>query len=116
MTDNPKNHTAGPWEYNQTVAPGDKYHDGTDTHIYAQHEIVAHHPDGKHSFTLQGCIEEPDARLAAAAPDLLDALKQIVKCEQNRMKKLLPNSPAGRFSRERMEAAQAAIAKAEGKE
>lgn len=60
-----------------------------------------------------------NATLFAAAPDLLEALELIVKCEINRRKDLqtLASKPSSlyTFSDARVRKAQAAIAKARGK-
>jgi hypothetical protein len=85
-------HTPGPWEvYKPNVTAGWGLCVGTDTHILFQHK-------GKDSKE----IKEANARLIAAAPDLLEALESIV------------GGSTQRVSAELQTKAQAAIAKAKG--
>jgi hypothetical protein len=60
--------------------------------------------------------QEANARLIAAAPDLLDALQEIVKCEKRRAADLRNREAHALvlFSEKRIAAAEAAIAKATG--
>lgn len=86
-----KKHTEGPWER-------------VDTADYA--EI---HPAGKRLRSAIALVEKPeDADLVAAAPDLLEALRHLVKQDYNVV--------TGRgFEPEALTAAIAAIARAEGR-
>ena len=52
------------------------------------------------------------ARLIAAAPDLLAALKECLDAEERRAKKLLPGAPASTYCVARLDRIRAAIAKA----
>lgn len=56
--------------------------------------------------------EQANAKLIAAAPDLLEALIDILKDEKRRQKELNTGSPAFRFASERIQKAQQAIKKA----
>jgi len=79
-------HTPGPWEINEQY-------------------IIARSKRGLRTICQWGSYtDEPDARLIAAAPDLLKALKVLVA--------LHGNGPGDSVS---MDNARAAIAKAEGR-
>lgn len=95
------NHTPGPWKEKQKST-------------YSEPGYVVLWPDkgGEHMRRLdyQGCFTEADARLIAAAPELLDALKAIVSS-------LSEHDEEGLIEHvEPMRKARAAIAKAEGVE
>lgn len=97
------NHTPGPW----TVAPGrDKTH---------PHNIESRSPECD-GFDLARCVNAADAALIAAAPDLLNALRDLVEQHE----RLLIESRITKRDADRMrdlahhytEQARAAIAKA----
>lgn len=79
---------------------------------------MEHWADGANDGRTQ--IERPyeqviaNARLIAAAPDLLEAVKVCLKAEQERRKKLLPGAPATTYCDNRIAMLEAAIAKATG--
>ena len=70
--------------------------------------------------TLTPTEQKANATLISAAPELLDALKEIVKCEEKRMNDLktlsMKPSKLYEFSKARLEKARAAIAKARGEQ
>lgn len=93
-------HTEGPWEarevphFNNIIIAQTGMSDG----------IATVHPlTGQRTYQLSD-LDRANARLIAAAPDLLDALKVLVSAD-DRQKAHTP---------EQMDAARAAIAKAEG--
>ncbi len=63
-------HTPGPWPLKLSVVQG------TDGTMHPHAEIGAGRVNGKY-FSVSGCISEDDARLIAAAPELLEALDVI---------------------------------------
>jgi len=60
--------------------------------------------------------DRANARLIAAAPEMLDALKECLKCELARRADLKTGAPASQYSDARIARVQAAIAKATGAE
>lgn len=60
--------------------------------------------------------DKANAQLIAAAPELLEALEEIVTCEENRAKDLRHRKAweLVKFSEQRIKKAKAAIAKAKG--
>lgn len=70
---NMNKHTPGPW-----VMDGKHYRGKLDRHYHA---ITAgcgfHVTDDDEGFEITGCISTADARLIAAAPDLLEALERL---------------------------------------
>jgi hypothetical protein len=93
-------HTPGPWTL--TVDQGVQFID-TDNRIETVIEIV----NGEAGITPCYATNEADARLIAAAPDLLDVLVEFL-CDQETMNPPYRNEAI-------CERARAAIAKAEGK-
>ena len=94
-------HTLGPWFIERRT------HDNETTH----HRITAsdgHGWSGDRYMSVSGCIDEHDARLIAAAPDLLKAL--IMCCQS--MSSVLPDFNP--FDQAAYDKARAAIAKATG--
>ena len=85
--------TPGPWDY-----------DAEDFEIYALETFE----------TLE--LTEPNARLIAAAPDLLGALKPLAECEIIEADTPLPNTDSARYfiTMGEIRAARAAISKATG--
>lgn len=57
-----------------------------------------------------------DARLIAAAPDLLEAVQVCLKAEKERCKNLLPGAPATTYCDKRIAMIEATIAKATGED
>ncbi len=86
--------TPGPWEAQQVV---------TQSYVSPEHGwgVVAVNPMRGRIDSAIACMREADARLIAAAPELLDALKEILS--------------RNGFEQGEWVAARAAIAKAEGK-
>lgn len=87
-------HTPGPWE----VISADWDENG----------------DARYSLNGIKEVNICDARLIAAAPDLLEAIKVCLKAEKERIKKLLPGAPATTYCEKRISIIEAAIAKATG--
>lgn len=58
---------------------------------------------------------EANAHLIAAAPEMLATLRECLKAEEQRARKLLPGAPASTYSAARLARVRAAIAKAEGR-
>lgn len=96
-------HTPGPWCLDNPI------HADTVDKVYHSIDAGKGFPDDDgQGFGISGCLYLPDARLIAAAPELLAALKAVMeRCE------VFENVPsdAGRI----IESARAAIAKAEGR-
>jgi hypothetical protein len=91
--------TPGPWKHYDDTTPAGKT---------CRHEIVAM---GRTVARVYYADEQAahDARLIAAAPDLLEALQSLVaSCEKH----LAFRKPTNPVTRDRMAAARAAIAKA----
>lgn len=86
-------HTQGPWNLMYPDNPFDGFVAG---------------PDDKLVAVGMGDDTRANARLIAAAPEILDALEQIVS--------LFPYFPAGSDERKALELAQEAIAKATGQD
>ena len=114
-------HTPGPW-----IGAGPSYVDPLPKYI---NEIVADREDDDECKTIcyMPVIDEDDeteanARLIAAAPELYDALRELLTdmvIAQGNMRKAAKRDPAWEGCVEiiqpRIDAARAAIAKAEGK-
>lgn len=102
----------GRWGMNgATMLLRDTAHDGLQL-LYRVHERpdwIAPEPGREHHKRWHQLLTHPDARLIAAAPDLLEACREIVDA----FDALSPSDPA-RCSHLRINAARAAIAKAEG--
>ena len=98
-------HTPGPWVYRHSFDSAARRDIWTATDATGHRELVATIPDA------EGDHINADARLIAAAPDLLAALEALTACASM-------SGPAGTtaylISNERMQAARAAIAKATG--
>lgn len=77
MNAEPVKHTPGPWRYFE-LRGGSKRHPrpGTYFRIAGRDGFSL---DGR-GFSVTGSVEEADARLMAAAPDLLAALREMVEC------------------------------------
>jgi len=106
---NQMNHTKGPWECYADLPSAD-----ANWHIVTgagRMRVVAnvHIEPGN-------VMDEANASLIAAAPDLLDALKRIVECEKHRAADLRHREAwkLVKFSEGRIAQAEAAIAKATG--
>ena len=96
-------HTPGPWFIERRTCDNETPH----------HRINAsygHGWSGDRYMSVSGCIDEHDARLIAAAPDLLDAL--IMCCQS--MSSVLP--AFNPFDQAAYDKARAAIAKATGEQ
>ncbi|MDX8537043.1 hypothetical protein RFM23_05325 [Mesorhizobium abyssinicae] len=105
-------HTPGPWI---AIESHDKREDG-----YIREATATE--DGRHVAVAQVARAarpfseyRANARLIAAAPDLLEVVKICLKAEQERREKLLPNAPATTYCEARIAAIEAAIAKAGGR-
>lgn len=98
-------HTPGPWVKRSAILTGA---DGS-------YVVAAGLGLGLGSDNGDG-VRAANARLIAAAPDLLDALKQIVECEKRRAADLRHREAwkLVKFSEGRIAQAEAAIAKATG--
>lgn len=96
-------HTPGPWVVDPYtgIAKEIRINDG---------EILLDYDDVDHA------AQEANARLIAAAPDLLEALEKILECEEGRAADLRHRKAwlPLKFSDERMTEARAAMAKATG--
>jgi hypothetical protein len=112
-------HTPGPWT--PSFGRGQHGHAWHDATVYVAPDIfdeiaicperLVFGPDGNGDETLSRLQVEANARLIAAAPDLLEALRQIAAMER------LPIGSVAEEMSTRLRAAQiarAAIAKAEG--
>lgn len=96
-------HTPGPWQYRRSSTSSTDYYE-----IIPAGELGGW-KDGRY-LSVSGAIDEHDARLIAAAPDLLEALKSIAEFwnrDQNEKAMIGACWHA-------VETAEAAIAKAEG--
>src|SRR5690554_5107924 len=60
------------------------------------------------------CDPKANARLIAAAPELLEVIEICLKAERERRAKLLPGAPATTYTQARIDKIEAAIAKATG--
>lgn len=104
MTDK---HTGGPW----------RIHVKNPRKVMTEHgTVIATCPikaQGNPNVTDQGQAQA-NARLIAAAPDMLEILEKCLKDELNRRKKLLNKSTAAAYSDARVEKMKTAIAKAKG--
>jgi hypothetical protein len=102
-------YTPGPWEIDDTAPnsylriigniDGDAYDDGSPRHIYTHVCDV-----------LDNEQEEANARLIAAAPELLDALEESILA----MQKVYDQSEMAHVVMDELERAKAVIAKARG--
>ena len=68
----------------------------------------------KHHAHWCAAVIHPDARLMAAAPELLDAVRICLDAEHERRKKLLPNAPATTYCEKRIAMLEAALFTATG--
>jgi hypothetical protein len=85
-------HTPGPWSENINDQTANDYHTIAGG--------IGYHMEGKDpGIWLAGCMSQADARLIAAAPDLLEALEELVR---------------DGYSEENEQRALSAIAKAKG--
>ena len=100
-------HTPGPWEAHYSGAK-DRWEIGN----YKTHNPHAFVPDLQRVKKLEPCEAEANAALIAACPDMYEALLWITRCAKAK-------GPAGTtvyfISDEKMAAAKAAIAQAEGR-
>lgn len=107
-------HTPGPWHI------GPKPHGHCRIYATGEGHAIARTYDtemnGIGVCALTGPMNEANARLIAAAPELLDALTQIVECEKRRAADLRHREAwkLVKFSEGRIAQAEAAIAKATG--
>lgn len=111
-------HTPGPWK----ILKGKKGFLGQpETEWKDQWEVRAEEPKMYGgttvfnlgvSFDLYNAQHEANARLIASAPELLEALKEILETNQKRR----PGIPVARSANRMVEIAKQAIAKAEGRE
>ena len=90
-------HTPGPWFIERRTYDNE-------TTSYRVTASDGHGWSGNRYMAVSGCIDEHDARLIAAAPELLEALAEISLCSQSSMSS---KEECGRIAR-------AAIAKATG--
>lgn len=97
-----------PWEFTELAGDDSR---GMGYIADANGEDILH--TGVMGFTKAENLEL--ANVAAAAPDLLDALTNIVVDEEKRRKSLRTNSPAAQFSDARLAKARAAIDRANRK-
>lgn len=99
-------HAAGPWSWKSDLKTGFKFL----VHASGNAEVLILE---NNDDAFEGPLKEANARLIAAAPDLLAALKDIVENEE-----LLSSHEGNRANKElaanRIKAAWDAIAKAEG--
>lgn len=94
-------HTPGPWIYQSSMCD-----DGETPHaVISAKDLDSAYADGRY-LVVRGCIDEADAQLIAAAPDMLAALKAVAATEMYWLEHPL------RFAA--YKAARAAIAKAQG--
>ena len=104
-------HTAGPWHVTDVSG-----NEGESEIIEAKHRGIAWTNDSWDEVKQQGYISQEDranARLIAAAPDLLAALEDVVKSAQAMMH---PVAWMGESLANAITAAEEAIAKAKGGE
>lgn len=76
-TTDPVSHTSGPWKIDWTIAGGGRNEDFPELHyanIYS-HGYMNSAPAG---LSITGYIRKADALLIAAAPELLEALKELL--------------------------------------
>lgn len=105
-------HTPGPWavEYIGDKLASETMSDATVCIVGDYRIVVKDQP----SYEFHG-NDEDDARLIAAAPDLLAALQTCLTAEEERRATLKPGAPATTYTENRIELIRAAIAKAEGR-
>ena len=94
-------HTPGPWFIEQ------RHYDGR-THCWIT-ASDGHGWAGNRYMSVSGCIDKHDARLIAAAPELLEALCKLVEIEDGTGMSVIGWTEA-------METARVAIAKATGEQ
>lgn len=101
---NPK-HTPGPWKVESRTTQGQFV---TETHIVAE--------DGSHIAEVSPCEIEPNARLIAAAPELLEALRPLQVWAEHARREARAYGREGEadYMGELADNARAAVAKAEG--
>ena len=109
-------HTPGPWRL--TDIDDELKEGGSFDAIMYKDRVVMHASDASGWAASLNFKSDADRDLILAAPDLLDALEQIVQCEEARRNDIetLLKMPHDlyRFSDERVKKARAAIAKARG--
>lgn len=101
-------HTPGPWHAHEPASVAEPDH--TYWHIYAGCGFYDDSEGARLGFNLSGYIREADAKLVAAAPELLEALKVVNTFAKATIARLGLTDTNGIC-----EAADAAIAKAEGR-
>lgn len=109
-------HTPGPWEFRAgRDGSGDfgilARSDGIQSGYVVVAEVYAAllHRNERSSQTLA------NARLIAAAPRLLDAIRICLKAERERRKKLLPGAPARTYTDSRISMIETILAEAESR-
>ncbi len=74
-------HTAGPWSLKSIR--------GNESIPWASHLISAEHGDSQICYVQRGFEEDQNARLIAAAPDLLEALQSINLMDLNKVSRAM---------------------------
>lgn len=73
-------HSPAPWKINWTIAGGGAHEDFPELH-YANIHSANYLEVAPHGLSITGYITKDDARLIAAAPELLEALtRQVQRC------------------------------------
>ena len=100
-------HTPGPWQYRRSSTSSTDYYE-----IMPAGELGGW-KDGRY-LSVSGAIDEHDARLIAAAPELLEALKSIAEFwNRDHNEKAISRARLVGACWHAVETAEAAIAKAE---